>query len=160
MSSVHSHDDLTRLKFLRVKFYEENQQDVFLNTSLGSFSRLAFATTMTNVIDANKRHKDSFSHKVCKEYLLTISIVMYFSKDFYLVETINKKIGQFISSGIMSHLINRYVDMKYWNVKTLDSGPQKLSYEHLEGAFVLWMLFLMLSLVVFLLELLIRHNYM
>lgn len=110
---------------------------------------------MIKVIDANKRHRDSFSHKVCKEYLLTVNIVMYFQKNFYLVEAINENIWNFVSSGIMSHLIDRYVDMKYWQVKALDVGPQQLSYEHLEGVFNLWLYFLILTSVVFVFELLI-----
>jgi hypothetical protein len=81
---------------------------------------------------------------------------MYFHKDFYLAKAINDQISLILSSGIMSHIIEKYVDMQYWNVKTAEKGPQKLSIEHLQGAFNLLAILSLLSALVFILEVLLK----
>lgn len=109
-------------------------------------------TSMTNVIHANMLNKNVFAHKVCNEYVVTKSIVMYFPKDFYLIDAINKKLSQFISSGIIKLLIDKYIDMRYWKVKKTQSGPRPLKFQHLRGGFTLWGFLCFLSSIVLLLE--------
>lgn len=107
---------------------------------------------MTNVIHANMRNRNSFAHIVCKETISTVSVVMYFQKDFYLAEAIDRKISLFLASGIMSQLIEKYVDMRYWNVKPARSGPQELNFKHLKGAFVLWGVLNFCAFIAFVME--------
>lgn len=135
-----------------MKPYEKNQEDFFLDKPQSSLNRVAFVSSMTNVIYANMKKKNSPGHIICKEYLFNVNVVMYFPKNFYLIRSINKKIDGFIASGIMSHLISRYVDMKYWNMKGEAKGPQKLKVEHLHGALLLWLILCAVSTVVFIME--------
>jgi hypothetical protein len=117
-------------------------------------TRFAFIASMTDIIDANKKNK--FTHAVCKESIFNVNVVMYFPRDFYLVESINRKISSFLSSGVMSHLIGKYVDLRYWNVKSVEKGPQKLTIEHLRGAFNLWMIFSAISILTFAVEIFVK----
>ena len=129
------------------------QRAKFHNSSIDTDDRIAFVSTMTDVIDSNEKNKNVFSHNVCDENIATINIVMYFSKDFYLSEAINKRLYSFISSGIVDHIIEKYVDMQFWNVKEEKKGPQILSMKHLRGAFYLWLISTSLCVFVFVLEL-------
>lgn len=107
---------------------------------------------MLNVIYSNMQHKQSFTQKVCKEYIWTDNMVMFFPKNFYLIESINKRVSGFIDSGVMSHLVGKYVDLRYWHVKASKNGPQKLKFEHLEGAFWLLLALLLVSVIVLAIE--------
>lgn len=98
------------------------------------------------------QHKQSFTQKVCKEYIWTDNMVMFFPKNFYLIESINKRVSGFIDSGVMSHLVGKYVDLRYWHVKASKNGPQKLKFEHLEGAFWLLLALLLVSVIVLAIE--------
>jgi hypothetical protein len=129
------------------------QREEFHKNSLDSRDRTAFISTMTDVIDSNQKNKNEFSHNVCKETIAKINIVMYFSKDFYLSEAINKHLYSFISSGIMNHIIEKYVDMRYWRVKEEMMGPHVLSMKHLRGAFYMWLISTSLCVFVFIMEL-------
>lgn len=108
------------------------------------------------MIDANMRHKTKFSHLVCKEIAYTGNIVMYFSKNFYLIDAINKKLSEFQASGIISHLIDNYIDRRYWSSKKEKSFPSQLSVQHLKGAFELWLILCSFATAALLLELLIN----
>jgi len=111
---------------------------------------------MTEIVDANKRNRDRFTHIVCKEYIAYVNIVMYFTKNFYLIDPINEKLDRFLSAGIFTHIIERYVDMRYWNFKEPKKGPRTLEFKHLHGAFVLWSSLALVSVGAFLIELLIH----
>lgn len=132
---------------------KDDEEKSFLDRSFGSSNQIAFASSMTDIIYSNMKHKNSFVHKVCKQNIYTVNIVIYFPKNFYLVEEINRKISSLLSAGIVSHLIEKYVDMRFWEGKTESKGRQKLSLKHLEGAFVLWIIFCSISFTFFLLEL-------
>lgn len=95
---------------------------------------------MTEVIEANQRNKKFLAHKICRELIVTMNTVMYFQKNFFLADTINQKINCLISSGIMNHLIEKYIDMKFLVFKEPAKGPRQLTMEHLKGAFYVWII--------------------
>lgn len=101
------------------------------------------------------QHRESFAHAVCKEEVYTVNLVMYFPKNFYLIQPINKKIRILISSGVMNHIINKYIDMKYLvyaNAKAMKKGPQKLTFKHLDGIFTMWIILCCFAFASFLVE--------
>lgn len=122
---------------------------------LSSKNQTAFLGSSTKVIHANIRNKRSFSHIICKEIVNTVNVVMYFSKNFYLVEAIDEKIGHFLASGIVEYIIKKYVDMKYWRLNNqldIRQEPKKLTLHHLEGVFVIWSILCVLSVLIFSME--------
>jgi hypothetical protein len=123
-----------------VKYFQKDESALFHNTSLASYERTAFISTMTEVIEANQRNRKFLAHKICREFVGTINIVMYFQKDFFLVEAINQKINCFISSGIMNHIIEKYIDSKFLGFEEPVKGPRQLTLTHLKGAFYVWMI--------------------
>lgn len=140
-----------------MKYIQDNQAKDFMENSLESLERTAFIDAIQAIVHANMKHRNEFVHKVCKEEVWNAMIVVYYQKNFYLVETINRKIEIFLSSGIVNHIIGRYVDMRFWNVKPVEKGPSQLSFQHLKGAFSLWAILLAIASFVFSLEVILTR---
>lgn len=126
------------------------------NTSLDTLSRVAYVRSQVDVILANKMNKGLFVHRALKENIWNAKFVMYFPKNFYLTEAINKKISLYLSSGILAHFIDRYIDLRYFNMKEESNGPTKICLAHMKGAFILWIILIGFSSFVFILELFVR----
>jgi hypothetical protein len=128
---------------LSIKPLDENLKRKFLNGSIEFKERVAYVASSTVIIGENTGYRIIFSfintmhlasnkyhqklgkytpHTICKEHILTINIVMYFRKNFFLIDAFNEKLSLFLSSGIVSHIIDKYVETKYWNVKRTESG--------------------------------------
>jgi hypothetical protein len=119
--------------------------------------------SMNVLIDLKKNNISSaISLKVCKEIISNANVVMYYPKNFYLIQTIDDTIRRLLSSGILSHIINKYFDMQKWNVKTDTNGPQQLKFYDLKGAFGVLIILCLFSFVIFLAEILfskLKHNF-
>lgn len=145
------------LKFVfRLKYFDSVEW-VLNGNSLENSSRTAYLSSMMNVVSINKKNRNKFALTTCPEIIWNAKLVFYYQKDFYLIDTINRKMSAYAASGILSLIVNRYVDLQYFIVKPEHKGPQKLSFTHLEGAFMLWIIMIAISFVSFLTELLINR---
>ena len=63
------------------------------------------------------------------------------SEKLSLITQIDSKISDLLSSGIIMHIIEKYVDMCFWNIKHIKGKNQNLSLKHLKGAFFLMTIF-------------------
>lgn len=142
-----------RIKNFYTSKISENRS--LIDTPLSSTSRIAFQNAMTNIIAANIRHKHEFTHTVCKEYIWTLNVAMFFPKNFYLVKTIGTMISRLQAAGIVHKIINEFVDMKYWNLKAEAVSVKQLSMKHLEGSFNLLLILSVTSVIIFSFELLV-----
>lgn len=113
---------------------------------------MAFTTSLTKVIDSNMANRNSFTHIVCKEDVQIINVVIYFSKNFYLIDKIDATLNSLLSSGIVKHVVDKYVDLRYLKTRNVDKGPQKLTLKHLEGAFNIWIILCFVSITAFVFE--------
>lgn len=107
-------------------------------------------TSMTDIIERNQKNYKSFVLQTCKEQVLTVNIVMYFQKNFYLKEEIDKMLSQFGTAGILEHWIQKFADQRFYNVKTLQTGAKRLQIQHLFGIFNLWLFGCGIGLIIFL----------
>lgn len=139
-----------------MKFYNTTLFELS-STDLSNFNRVAFINAMNDVIFFNKMTKMRFTQKTCREHIWDAKYVIYFPKNFYLIDAVDKKISGYLSSGIINHFISRYVDLRYWKVKPEQRGPQKLRLAHLEGAFILWFAMVVVSCVSFSIELAMNY---
>lgn len=114
-------------------------------------------TSQTDVIYRNQYHYKEFVLKVCKEKLLTVNIVMYFPKNFFMREAINRKLSELEASGLLEQLTQSYADPRFINIKaTQSTGPQRLNVHHLFGVINIWAIGLAISLLIFVLEIFIQ----
>jgi hypothetical protein len=112
----------------------------------------AFMTSLTDVLYRNQQTHKEFVLQICKEQLMTVNIVMYFPKNSFLRDAFNKKLGELLTAGIVQYWVQKFADPRFLNVLTASSTQQKLSIEKLSGVFNIWLIGLVISLSVFLIE--------
>lgn len=90
-------------------------------------SDLLYQYSMKNITD----------FRICRENFMTIPIVIYVKKGFYLLEAMNDKIESLIAAG----LIEYWHSLSYTKALLADTGntPQVLTFNHLSGSFYIWM---------------------
>ena len=90
--------------------------------------------------------------QVCREPILTIPIVIYTRKHFYLLHAMNDKIESLKGAG----LIEYWYSIQLTNEFTRDDGsPKILTLDHLSGCFQIWVGGCLFSFVVFTSELMV-----
>lgn len=100
----------------------------------------------TKIIYRNFKNPDKFQLIICKEYLVSVSIVFYTQKNFYLTSAINEKISLFNAVGLIQHWHN--YDRRI--IKSNDENPPKiLNLHHLQGAFQILSCGLCISSLIF-----------
>jgi len=78
---------------------------------------------------------DNFPFKICQESFMTINIVMYYSKNFFLKSAIDEALRSILAHGFMDHWSKEFDRTGRWKCK--DKRPTVLTSEHLLGAFYL-----------------------
>lgn len=132
------------------------EQKALIASNIENLSRTAFIDTLDEITRHKMEHRSSPGRRFCKETVNEAKVVMYAVTNFYLLEEINQLLGNMLASGIVDQIIRRYVDMRVWNMKIVEKGPSQLSFQHLEGAFTMWMILLAISVLAFFLELFIK----
>lgn len=146
------HESIKINVFYRRKIVK-TEKDLIFSKPLEEGVRSAFMTSMTDIIYRNQQTYKSFVLKVCKEELLTTNIVMYYPKSFYLKGAIDDKLSALSASGILEHWTQKYVDLRFYNVKQQESGPKSLQVQHIFGIVNIWLIGCALGIFVFFMEL-------
>jgi hypothetical protein len=94
----------------------------------------------------------SFNHVLFKDDFTTMSIVMYFRKNFYLQPAIDVIVSNFQSGGLIEHWHKNSVYRLQRNMKIRSNEPKKMTLDHLLGCFEVWAFGLIASSVCFLIE--------
>ena len=131
-----------------------NEKDFIFNEPLEDGVNAAYMTSLTDVIYRNKKTYKSFILKICKEQLLTTKIVMYFPKHFFFKDAIDNKLAKLATSGFLKYWIDKYVNLSYLTEQKQVKGPVSLKLNNLFGILNFWMIGLVISLVIFLVEIL------
>jgi hypothetical protein len=135
-----------------VKFFKDDYS-TFLSSPLTSSNKTAYLTSYTDVVLANQKNHKTFVHKICNEPMRTDNIVMYFPKNFYLIDSINKKLSAFQSSGLVEFWIKKFMDQRFFKYKQMKQGPRRLNINHLTGVFNILFIGNTISMTIFVLEL-------
>ena len=109
--------------------------------------------TLSQVLYKNQIHRESFHYKICKEFYSLVPVTIFFPKNNYLVENVSRKLAAFASSGLIEYWSSFHMNMKYFDFKWTPSGPKKLSIDHLSGTFQILVFGLILSVSIFINEL-------
>lgn len=130
----------------REAFLEKIQTDPdFKGVCVRSLTRILYVNQMRPL---NKRFK------ICKEIFLTVPVVIYTRKNFYLLDEINSKISLLSSSGLNEYWLYQDVDKEFLNYREAKTR-QSLTLENLSGSFHIVLIGSVISFVVFLTELLV-----
>lgn len=136
----------------RTKFYGD--KNFIMKNPLYGHERVAALEALSDVHSANLNNRDRFVHKICNEPLMSISLVLYFRRNFFLRTEIDSKIKALISSGLIDYWIGRSInDFKH----TKNREPTKLNLEELRGPFNILFIGYSAALLVFLVEMSMRR---
>ena len=119
-------------KIQKMKRYIKGHES--LDSLMSRSKQTAVVGGRLNVLDYSRNHQ-KFPYKICPENLLTINIVLYFPKHYYLRETFDSKIGQLVSSGFVEHWLKMYDYTRLW--KSIRNGPKSIKLKHVKGSFYL-----------------------
>lgn len=125
-----------------------------MNQTLDTNFKGGIMITLSQVLYKNQIHQKSFHYQVCKEFYSMVPVVLYFPKNSYLVESLNRKLEAFATAGLIQYWASVHTNMKYLNLRFTNTGPKKLSLSHLSGIIQILIGGLVLSTVGFAGELL------
>lgn len=137
--------------FRKVPFDADHFQEAQISTLNPNF-RGAVVSSNDEIVHLNKLNYKNFSYTVCNEMILTVPVVFYLHKDSYLTEVFSEKIDDLKSAGLIDYWISKYVDSKYLNIDSKDKSRKKLNYQELSGAFQLFAVGLICSVIAFMIE--------
>lgn len=101
---------------------------------------------------ANQISKKEFRFTVCKEAFMTVPVVMYTLKNFFLLDVFNEKIEIFNAAGLIDHWGAQEVDKRFLKLSEV-SDIRVLSLEDFVGCFQVLLIGFIISFITFLLEL-------
>lgn len=111
----------------------------------------AFAESFSNALYHNQNSPKDRRQLICKEQFLTIPIVIYAKRDFYLLNALSENIEKFQESGLVGFWKSQDIDVRAMKAKSQDP-PKVLVLSQLAGCFQFLLLGLATSFVVFVIE--------
>jgi hypothetical protein len=114
----------------------------------GALLRSLTATLYVNQLNYN----NSNIFHVCKEKFMTIPVVIYARKDYYLIDEINEKILILQAAGLTEYWNTQTVDKKFFKV-IATSSPITINMTHLFSCFIVWLFGLSFASIAFITEL-------
>lgn len=126
------------------KYYQKLRSSSFKGTILSSVDHVKYE---------NKKSYSLGKLQILKENVFTFQICIYLQKSSCLMDTLNDYILKITQSGIISKWIESLQENKYETAKK-GKQPQKLTNEQFLGTYILCLCGLLISCVVFALEIL------
>lgn len=102
----------------------------------------------------NQKTHENFTLQLFQHDLLMANVVMYFRKNFFLKESIDRTLKKLSNAGLIQYWINQFVDRRYLYWKNARTEPFQTKLIHLRGAFTVGFIGLGLSSLVFVVEIL------
>lgn len=116
----------------------------------------AMGRPLMKVVYLNKMSSKENRNRICKDVFMTISIVIFTKKDFYLLDELNHQIGMFQASGLIDFWHNQ--DINRGIVDENDSKiPTVLTLRQMMSSFQILLIGLFVSLVVHIIELFLKY---
>jgi len=140
-------------KIQKMKQYIKDQE--CLDSLMSRSKRTAVVGGRLNLLDYSRTHPD-FPYKICPENLLTINIVLYFPKNYYLREAFDHKIGRLVSSGFVEHWLKMYDYTNLW--KSIKKGPRAIKLQHVKGCFYLLICGYLTGIIIFIAEIFVHKE--
>lgn len=110
-----------------------------------------FFRSLTGVLYQNQKNFNGTRFLLCKEKFLTIPVVIYVQKGFYLLQSLNEHIWQLDAGGLLDYWHSQIIDSRYLNVIE-SQEPSAIELHHLSGCFLLLLIGAVIAAVAFLCE--------
>jgi hypothetical protein len=113
----------------------------------------AFFRSLTGVLYENQKNFNGTRYLICKEKFLTIPVVIYVRKGFYLLHALNEHISRLEAGGLISYWHSQIIDERY--LKIVESQePSVIELHHLSGGFLLLLIGCLIATLAFICEIL------
>lgn len=130
--------------------YDEVEENLELIKSNPTFD-VAIVKSLTSIKYHNQKVTADERFKFCKETLITIPIVIYTRKSFFLIEALNEHFENFKAAGLMAKWYKEDINQDLLDEKIADV-PKVFTIRDLLGCFQVWCFGLVVSIVVFIIE--------
>lgn len=110
-----------------------------------------YIQALMRLLYQNQQGSTSTRSIICREPFLTLPVVIYTRKNFYLLEAMNEKIEIFKSAGLIEFWLFKDIDKRFLNEKEI-IHPKVLTLQHLSGCFWLLVFGIFLSISVLIIE--------
>jgi hypothetical protein len=127
-----------------VKFQDPSFKGAFLR----SFTALLYKNQM-NFKDNKKLYH------FCKEHFMSVPVVIFARKNYFLLDVINKKILTLQAAGLIEFWHSNVIDKRFMKIQP-SKAPTKLTIEQLSGSFILLISGLTVGLIAFAVEFLMK----
>lgn len=97
----------------------------------------------------NQQNYKNFTYNVLKEYLFDVQIVNYCPKHFYLIDSLNEKIGILKAAGVINVWMERFIDKSYIKIKQEKTRAKIMNIQQLAGGFQILIIGILLSALIF-----------
>lgn len=111
----------------------------------------AIVKSLTSIKYHNQNVTADERFKFCKETLITIPIVIYTRKSFFLIDALNEHFENFKAAGLLSKWYKEDINQDLLDEKIADV-PKVFAIQDLLGCFQVWCFGLFISIVVFVIE--------
>jgi hypothetical protein len=92
---------------------------------------------------------------MCKENFMSVSVVIFARKNFFLLDSINKKITLLQAGGLIEFWHSNVIDKRFMKIQP-GLAPRKLNINQLSGSFILLSFGLTVATFVFVVEVLTK----
>lgn len=141
----------------RVVYPNEFISEYRMKTLDPSFDGVVF-TYLDQVLYLNQLNYKNYTFQVCKERFMANQFVFYFRKSHYMVEEVNDRIELMLTNGIIQQMQESYYDSNLLKRLEESKDPKVLTLKHSNGAFRILAFGCLISLKLFLLELLTKFE--
>jgi hypothetical protein len=94
---------------------------------------------------------------VLKDTFMTFSIVIYSTKNFYLLDEMNEKIQFLQAAGLIEYWFRKSIDTAFSMIRE-SRKPKKLSLKNMEASFYILCFGCLFSFIVFMIEMFIKKK--
>lgn len=116
------------------------------------FFKGAYGQSLLMILYRNQLNPIDMRYKICKDVFLTIPVVIYAKKNYFLIDALNEKIDILRATGLIDFWNFQDVDKGLLNIKE-SKNPKVLTVQHLIGCFHILVIGCVGSFFVFILEL-------
>lgn len=132
------------------------QRALLYNRSHDPYFKGVFFRSLTGVLYQNQQNFNGTRLLLCKEKFMTIPVVIYVRKGFYLLQSLNEHIWQLDAGGLLDYWHSQIIDSRYLNVIE-SQEPTAIELHHLSGCFLLLLIGAFIAAVVFVCEILYKR---
>uniref|UniRef100_A0A3F2ZEL9 Uncharacterized protein n=1 Tax=Phlebotomus papatasi TaxID=29031 RepID=A0A3F2ZEL9_PHLPP len=133
-------------------------EDYKMKSTTPGFKGAVVASAFNIAYLNEKYHSHNIRFRRSKEQIVLLYICIYLRKYSYLTKPFDKELWRYVESGLINRWLSVFYNKQYLKDTPDKSIPQALTFDQLSGIFMAYVILLVFSFMVFLLEVLSRKS--